>query len=125
MNRRTSGSNTQVVLARYGSDDFEIVLEPGHRAAGSSGRLALVHSTTGVRLSLDLRFLDYVARRSRGEIAVQLSAFYSDRSERFKSALLTKAGPPETDTLHLLSSGQGKRLQPIQIDFADGRLEVL
>lgn len=128
LNRRSAGSGTQAVLARFGADEFQIVLEPGHRViTDSASRLVLQRRTGKARLALDLPFLDYVAARYEGELAVELSAFYADRLERFGAALLAEYDSPGGDgeCLELLRIDADRRLRPLRIAFSDGHLEVL
>lgn len=126
LNRRDGGSSTQVVLASLPTYDFALVLEEGHQAVpGSSQRLTLTHKT-GPRLPLDLPFLDFVARRYRGEVGEHLSAFYADRLQRFEAALLKQQGAPsDAEVLHLLRIGRGRELHPVRIEFDGDRMEVL
>ena len=70
-----------------------------------------------------------MARRYRGEIAEELSAFYADRLERFKVALLTlyeqeQAYQSEKE-LRLLVIRKGRRFELKRLLLHDGKLEVL
>ena len=124
---RAAGANTQVVLASYATEDFRIVATPVHRALPDSGRSLRLAHNTGPTMPLDLPFLDYVTRRSKGEIAAQLSAFYADRLQRFGAQLLGKPdnGGVDGHCLQLLRIGAGGRVRPVQILFSSGHMEVL
>ncbi len=128
LNPRSGSSNTLVVLASVATDELAICLQRGHRAVkGSSGRLLLCERKGEATLALELPFLDYVARRCRGEIAAQLSAFYGDRLERFGAELLAARGRDAEDagSLQLLRVGADRRLRPLQLRFAGEQLEVV
>ncbi len=128
LNRRSSGANTQVVLAGFHADEFRIYVRPGHRSVrGSSGRLVLSRLGGRAELRLDLPFLDYVTERHRGEVASQLSAFYADRLERFGAQLLSERGETEGASrgLQLLRIGADRRLSRVRVLFSGERMEVL
>ncbi|MGQ9681557.1 MAG: protein kinase domain-containing protein [Anaerolineae bacterium] len=125
LSRRTSGSHTQVVLASQSGDDFRLRLQEAHRSIPNSGRRLLLVHAKGARLALDLPFLDYVARRFEGELSAQVSAFYSDRLERYQAQLLRTCAAEEVpDTLRLLRVGADRRLQALRLRLGD-QLEVL
>lgn len=134
LNRDSSASNVQLVLADFKVDDFKLTVKPKYEVGDDySGVLALQydrkHDRGKAELELDLPFLDYVARRYRGEIAEELSAFYADRLERFKVALLTlyeqeQAYQSEKE-LRLLVIRKGRRFELKRLLLHDGKLEVL
>jgi serine/threonine protein kinase len=132
LNRESSSTSTQMILADFRVDDFRLVVKPVYQVGDSrNGVLSLkyLRGNGNVELELDLPFLDYVTRRYKGEVAEELSAFYADRLERFKVQLLTLYENEETsynDThLKLLVVGNGRRIELKQLLIDDGKLEVL
>ena len=129
LNRRTPRSRTQMVLAEFQTNDFRVATRPRHTSLPNAGRLLVLEKLeNGVRLDLDLPFLDYVDRRHQGEVSSQLSAHYADRLERFQAKLIAaSAGSrPAEDSLKLLSLGAGGRLRLVELRLADsGYLEVV
>lgn len=134
LNRETSASNTQMVLADFKVDDFRLAVKPKYQVGRNfSGVLSLNYLRADPKqetdLELDLPFLDYVTRRYRGEVAEELSAFYADRLERFKVRLLTEHENHKVhdrgNGLKILVMGKGRKIELRHLLIDDGRLEVL
>jgi hypothetical protein len=129
LNRRTAGAWTQIVLADFRTDEFELTFKPRYRFMGaSSGTLCLRHQGSGIELELDLPFMDYVERRYQGEVAEELSAYYIDRLERFKVKLLDyyhSKGRDNNQFLRLLRIGSDRKFVIMQVLISNGCLEVL
>lgn len=130
LNRRFAGTGTQMVLADYRTDDFELVLKPGFKVEENSKKtLILRHKRhTKVNMQLDLPFLDFVEKRYEGEIAEELSGYYADRLECFKVELLKLyrfEGHNDDQYLRLLRIDPARRFIVTQLSLIDGKLEVL
>lgn len=80
---------------------------------------------------LDLPFLDYVARRYKGEIAEELSANYTNRLDRFKIELLNAYNRDPgirrngDNSLALLHIGHEYEFQTMAIQPIDDVLGVM
>jgi serine/threonine protein kinase len=134
LNRGSYASGTQMVLADFKVDDFGLVVKPRYEIGEVFGGVLALKYLRGKRdrdieLVLDLPFLDYVARRYKGEVAEELSAFYADRLERLKVELLTEFERENVlkprNELQLLIVGRGRRIELKRLLLEDGRVEVL
>lgn len=123
-----------MVLADFKVDDFGLVVKPRYEIGEVFGGVLALKYLRGKRdrdieLVLDLPFLDYVARRYKGEVAEELSAFYADRLERLKVELLTEFERENVlkprNELQLLIVGRGRRIELKRLLLEDGRVEVL
>ncbi|SHI78995.1 protein kinase domain-containing protein [Desulfofundulus thermosubterraneus] len=130
LKRHRGGARTQMVLADFRVDDFELTVKPRYQAGEkSSGVFCLRFKQGDVEMELDLPFLDYVARRYEGDVAEELSAYYADRLERFKVELmhLYNENRKQHDQQHLqlLRVGPDRRFQVMKVLVSDASLEVL
>jgi serine/threonine protein kinase len=128
LNRAGFGSGTQMVLADFRLSEFELRVKTKYQVAHEKRNiLTLVYkSNKNVFLELDLPFLDYVARRYEGEIAEELSSYYSDRLNKFKVRLLNTANNDVDDSrLSLLSFGADRAFKVIDLTFLNDKLEVI
>lgn len=128
LNKVGLSSRTQIVLADFRISDFELHVITKYKVAEEKNKtLSLCYKNRNICLDLDLPFLDFVARRYEGEIAEDLSPYYSDRLNKFKVRLLKLNNQPVADNedLNLLTIGNNRTFKVIKISFADSRLEVL
>lgn len=124
-----SNSRVQLVLGSFGFENFKITIESLY-CIGNEERRQLALRFDGFKepvfLKLDLPFFDYVQERAQGEVARELSVFYSDRLERFKAKLLT--GNSETITndqiLELLMFDSSNEFYLKKIKIGDDLLGV-
>ncbi len=124
----TGHFSTQMVLKRLQTEDFVLGIKPLYNLGDiKSNTLTLRFKQDDNELTLDLPFLDYVARRYQGEVAEQLSAYYADRLEQFKVKLLEKdeGRRKELHSLQLLYIGANRNFKVMTINVAGNRLEVL
>jgi len=133
---KSPGNNvgTQMILARLRQDDFELVVKPRYQYktdGGSNKVFSLIYKAAAepVELELDLPFFDYVARRYEGEIAQELSAYYSNRLEDFKGKLLKECSKnfqeDKSDTLYLLRIRPDRRFEELNLQVSEDGLEVI
>lgn len=128
LNRRSNYSETQMVLADFRAEDFELTVKPRYKVGENvSGVFSLRFKQGEVEMDLDLPFLDYVARRYEGEVAEKLSAYYADRLERFKVALLNVYVNRQKDeqALLMLRIGADRKFTVMKGLISGGSLEVL
>lgn len=121
---------TQMILARFRQDDFELVAEPRYQYSkdyGSNKVFILKYvPDPDVYLTLDLPFLDYVARRYVGDMSFHLSAYYTNRLEGFKGKLLqTYEKPVVNDTLYLLRIRPDRKFEELTLLVGKDELEVI
>ncbi|HHV17059.1 MAG TPA: serine/threonine protein kinase, partial [Gelria sp.] len=124
----TGHSSTQMVLKDLQTKVFKLESKPLYKLGDiESNILMLRFGEEDIELSLDLPFLDYVARRYQGEVAEQLSAYYADRLEQFKVKLLEEGGgePGEQHSLRLLHIGANRNFQVMTVNVTRDNLEVL
>ena len=122
----------QMVLARFRDDDFNLVVEPRYqydKASGGSRMFVLQYMTLpNVRLTLDLPFFDYVARRYDGDMTYQLSAYYSNRLDDFKAKLLqadTSSFRKKTNSLQLMRIRPDRGFDELNLLVSEDELEVI
>lgn len=121
------------LLARYFLGDFDLALRKTFEV-GNYARRALflfLKDKPELCLELSLPFMDYVARRHRGEMTADLSAFYANRLQRFKAQLIKHyprlrhqeflSADGQKGSLIYLQAGQSRR---INLEFYAGELEV-
>ncbi|WP_156802028.1 hypothetical protein [Desulfurispora thermophila] len=121
------------LLARYFLDDFDLELRKTFEV-GKYKRRALflfLKDKPELCLELSLPFMDYVARRHRGEMTADLSAFYANRLQRFKAQLIKHyphlqrwelfSDDGRKGSLMYLKAGRSRR---IKLEFYAGELEV-
>jgi serine/threonine protein kinase len=126
LNRQGLSGRTQMVIADFREDDFKLCLK-------SEGRLARTNAIyleckNKAMMKLDLPFLDYVLHRQQGEVAEELSGYYSDRIERFKldlSSLYAKEGYCRKHILRLLRILPSRKFEILNLEINNGNLEVL
>lgn len=132
LSRADQAAVVQFLLARFRLADFEVESREGFRADHFLNRKALylcLKRNKNLDLELSLPFLDYVARRYRGEMTADLHAFYANRLKRFKSQLISyyqEQQAEEDDELEVgellyLLAGKTRR---VRLEFAAGELEV-
>lgn len=121
-----------MVLARFRDDDFNLVVEPRYqydKASGGSRMFVLQYMTLpNVRLTLDLPFFDYVARRYDGDMTYQLSAYYSNRLDDFKAKLLqadTSSFRKKTNSLQLMRIRPDRGFDELNLLVSEDELEVI
>ena len=113
LNRRSSASSTQMVLAELPTDDFKVCLKRGHRSVPGSSGLAL---TEGRTACIDLPFLTRSRRTGRGSrTAVSLLL---RQVERFRAAPLENQQGGDASSLRLL------RLARLKADDAESSSPV-
>ena len=125
---------TQMVLARFRNDDFDLTIKPRYQYSATSGKQNMLFyltykHTPGVELELDLPFFDYVAQRYRGELTHSLSAYYQNRLEDFKGKLLETYAKDirlsgDDKELHLVRIRLDRKLDDLRLHINDDRLEV-
>ena len=120
-------STTQMVLGKAHVEDFSLGIKNIYDTGEIKHRVLIMRYKDGqAELELDLPFLDYVARRYRGEVAEELSVFYVDRLQRFKIALLEslKKAPGEGH-IELISMAGSRSFETISIKVDNDHLEVI
>ncbi|MFZ5590707.1 MAG: hypothetical protein ACOY81_02725 [Bacillota bacterium] len=121
------------LLARYFLGEFDLELRKTFEV-GKYKRWALflfLKDKPDLCLELSLPFMDYVARRHRGELTADLSAFYANRLQRFKAQLIKHyprlrhqeflSADGQKGSLIYLQAGRSRR---INLEFYAGELEV-
>lgn len=124
---------TQMILARFRHDDFELVMKPRYQCGNSRGGnkifILKYKPAPDVYLELDLPFFDYVARRYEGDMTYQLSAYYSNRLEDFKGKLLQVYdrvySGDTSETLYLLRIRPDRRFEELRLLISKDELEVI
>ena len=125
---------TQMILARFRRDDFELVVKPRYQySTDHSGNKILFLTykpAKEVELELDLPFFDYVARRYEGEMTHELSAYYANRLEDFKGKLLRVCSEEPhlkegSDMLYLLRIRPDRRFEKLKLFIYEDELEVI
>lgn len=132
LGHRGNGAATQMILATLREDDFQVVLKPRYRLGQKiSNIFCLSYRDDDAVMLLDLPFLDYVARRYKGEIAEELSANYTNRLDRFKIELLNAYNRDPgirrngDNSLALLHIGHEYEFQTMAIQPIDDVLGVM
>ena len=120
-------STTQMILGKARAEDFSLGTKIIYDVGDIKHRiLTLRYKDRQAELELDLPFLDYVARRYRGQVAEELSVFYIDRLQRFKVMLLDKLNnTPQDCHIELLSMAGSRKFETLSIKIADEYLEVI
>lgn len=118
-------STTQMILGKAHSEDFSLGMKNIYDTGEIKHRiLTMRYQVDKAELELDLPFLDYVARRYRGEVAEELSVFYMDRLQRFKIKLLENLNNISGDDhLELLSIAGSRSFEIISIKIDNDNLE--
>lgn len=122
-------STVQLLLAEFRNNDFDLERRDVYQVGRVVRRslFLILKENPELRLELNLPFLDYVARRYRGELTADLTAFYANRLQRFKAELIryyqNSRQPAGEDEGHLLRLAAG-RLKSVRLEFAAGGLEV-
>ena len=126
--RQDIRQSAQVVLAQIDFlRDFKLRLidsgEPSHRRD-----LALVGVEqgwlSGIKLDLNLPFLDYVLARHHGQVGKALQAAYSNRLERLKADLIAKCRSDNEDEVILVRLRTNHTFRRQHFKIGHGRLEV-
>lgn len=120
-------SSTQMILGKVHSEDFSLDMKNIYDTGEIKYRiLTMRYQVDRAELELDLPFLDYVARRYRGEVAEELSVFYLDRLQRFKISLLQHINnKTEEDHIELLSIAGSRGFEIMSIKIDKDNLEVI
>lgn len=132
LNRRGSGSRTQMVIADFFFSEFTLELRTTASFTGEKiGKIYLVYGKDEdkVEMELDLPFLDYVIKRHRGNVTEELSPYYTDRLEKFKVELMnwyTKNRNSHEMQLRLLKICADRSFHMINLELTDdGKMVVL
>lgn len=129
LNPRTGKSATQMILQQVRAEDFSLAIKPTYTLGNLENNVLCIDYKEGnAQMIMDLPFLDYVARRYQGEVAEELSAFYSDRLEQFKIQLLNYNESYENQdqvSLRLLRITADRQFQVMSIRVVDDHLEVI
>lgn len=124
-----TGSGAQMILADFKSSNFELITKPRYTVGTEEKRiLCLKYIEEPEPLELDLPFFDFVARRYKGEVTEELSAFYADRLERFKIGLIEhyhKSNAKEDRYLRLMMIDPERKFKFMKIAIDENNLEVL
>lgn len=123
-----TGSGAQMVLADFKNSNFELITKPRYTVGTEEKRiLCLKYNDELEPLELDLPFFDFVARRYKGEVTEELSAFYTDRLERFKIGLLEHyyKSNAEDSYLRLMMIDPERKFKFMKIAIDENSLEVL
>ena len=120
-------STTQMILGKAHSEDFSLGMKNIYDTGEIKHRiLTMRYQVDKAELELDLPFLDYVARRYRGEVAEELSVYYMDRLQRFKITLLENLkNKTREDHMELLSIAGSRSFEIISIKIDNDKLEVI
>lgn len=107
LNRRSKEvrQSTQIVLARFSDDDFNLRLCEKDNGVGGTRRELVFEGRKGrvdAKLSLSLPFLDYVMMRNFGEVGQNLKTAYVDRLESFKGKLLSQIDSTQENDIMLI-----------------------
>lgn len=128
---REGGAGTQIVLAALRQDDFYVALEPTYVLGDQTRNVfCLRYVPEDISMPLDLPFLDYVTRVHEGEIAEELSPYYSNRLDKFRTELLRASRnrrspvPSLDDRLTLLRLGDDYDFETIRVQPTGTSLEV-
>ena len=119
--------STQVVLARYQEDEFQIRLTKKSDGAGGIRRELLLDGqgrSKELSLPLTLPFLDYVLMRNQGEVGRELQASYVDRLDRFKGQLIRCAASRQSDDIMLVRLRTNNTFRRQIFSVRGDRLEV-
>lgn len=126
-------SVTQIILAHFRDDDFELKVTPRYqyeKEQGSNNIFVLNYiENPDVYLTLDLPFFDYVAKRYEGDLTYQLSAYYANRLEDFKGKLIKSctdsSKPSEDEELRLLRILSNRGFEELTLCVGQNKLEVV
>lgn len=130
LSRPVVDSGSKIVLAEFRVGDFELCVKQEYQIGSIYNRVLSLRTKQGeAELILDLPFLDYVSRRFEGEVAEELSTYYTDRLEQFKVKLLNlyeQRNKSDVQYLRLLitSTDRTFRIMKVVVDD-DNNLEVL
>ena len=107
LNRRSKEvrQSTQIVLAHFSEDDFNLCLREKDNGVGGIRRELIFEGRKGranANLTLSLPFLDYVMMRNFGEVGQNLKAAYVNRLESFKGKLLRQKDSIQKDGIMLV-----------------------
>lgn len=122
-----SFTTTQMILGKARAEDFSL----GVKSIYDTGeiahyRLTMFYQGNKAELELDLPFLDYVARRYRGEVTEELSVFYTDRLQKFKVNILENMeNTSDSDNIELLSITGSRKFEIISFRIEEDKLEVI
>lgn len=132
LGHRGNYAATQMILASLRDDDFQVCLKPRYRLGQKASNVFCLSYRNGdATMLLDLPFLDYVARRYKGEIAEELSANYANRLDWFKAELLNACNREQVierdgiNPLTLLRIGHDYEFQTMTIQRIGDVLEVM
>ena len=118
--------SAQIVLSKYHTDDFNVDLEPDPTPIGDDRCiLVLKERHNGVKLLMNLPFLDYVMMRRQGEVGQILQDSYADRLERFKSQLLNAGQDESHGNIMLVRLRTNRTFRKQTYAIRDNKLEVL
>lgn len=107
LNRRSKEvrQSTQIVLAHFSEDDFNLCLREKDNGVGGIRRELIFEGRKGranANLTLSLPFLDYVMMRNFGEVGQNLKTAYVNRLESFKGKLLRQKDSIQKDGIMLV-----------------------
>lgn len=118
--------SAQIVLSKYHTDDFSVDLDPDPTPIGDDRCiLVLKEKHSGIRLLLDLPFLDYVMMRRQGEVGHILRDSYADRLECFKSQLLNEGQGESRSNIILVRLRTNRTFGKQTFAIRGGKLEVI
>lgn len=116
--------STQVILANFLRDRFEIKLEEEKDGIGNSRKnLIFKYKEGNQKIIFDLPMLDYVVMRGVGLISQVLEKSYIDRLENFKGQLLLNQNMAE-DTVEIVTLQTNYRFKRQKFILKDNKLEV-
>lgn len=127
LNRQGFGGRTQMVIADFRENDFELRLIPEGKLS-KTYTINLICKKGMAMMKLDLPFLDYVMHRHQGEVAGELSSYYADRLEKFKiqlSKLYVDEGYFREHSFRLLRVLPNRKFEILNLQLENGNLEVL
>ena len=124
---------TQMVLARFRKDDFELIVKPRYRYSSDTRAqnmlfyLIYKHATE-VELQLDLPFL-IISSPLQRRLTHELSVYYLNRLEDFKGKLLNAFNEQahrkdEHSVLHLVRVRPDRRFEDLKLHIDRDKLEV-
>lgn len=129
LSRRKAGSGTQIVIADFRNEDFELKTKPRYQVIeGSPKLLWLCYKKGNAEMHLDLPFFDYMEGRYEGKVAEELSVYYADRLERFKATLIDAYSCQDQDYgyyLKFLRIGPNHNFKLVKLRVTDKSLEAL
>lgn len=102
----------QIVLKAIPLDDFDLTFDRKRLMP------CLTHTGSTARLRLSLPLLDYIVKRSRGEVATDLDAIHRAALEQFRGELL-ESRPTSTDVITVVEISNDGGLQTHRFSFSE------